>query len=106
MLPPIDTDSRFLEAMELFRAGSFFESSELFEELYFEAVRDEVEFARFFLQLSVGMVHAERGQSRPAIERLDEAVKAAARVTNWRGVDGALLVARASAVIERFRVKF
>lgn len=71
----------------MLEAHDYFEASEEFEELFFEAVRDEVEFARVFLQLSVGGVHLERGQVRAAVQRLEEAVRAIARVTNDRGYD-------------------
>ncbi len=90
-LPPIELDSRFDEAVEAFNRRDYFEASDLFEDLFFEAAGDELEFARVFLQVSVGLVHAERGQRRPAIERLAEALRAIARVTNLRGVDLASL---------------
>ena len=50
-------------------------------------MRDEVELVRVLLQVSVGAYHAETGQRRPAIERLDEALLAIARVADDHGVD-------------------
>ncbi|MEA2236045.1 MAG: hypothetical protein QOC81_769 [Thermoanaerobaculia bacterium] len=86
-LPDIADDPRFLAAIGMLAAHDYFEASEEFEELFFEAVRDELEFARVFLQLAAGGVHLERRQWRAAAQRLDEAVKAIARVTNDRGYD-------------------
>jgi len=83
----IGDDPRFHEGLKLLDAGDYFEASEVFEDLYFEAVRDEVELARVFLQVAVGKLHLERGQKRAGADRLDEAVKAIARVTNDRGID-------------------
>jgi hypothetical protein len=85
--PDIGDDPRFLAAIAMLAAHDYFEASEEFEELFFEAVRDELEFARVFLQLAAGGVHLERRQWRAAAQRLDEAVRAIARVTNDRGYD-------------------
>ena len=84
-------------------AHDYFEASDEFEELFFEAVRDEVEFARVFLQLATGGVHLERRQWRAAVQRLDEAVRAIARVTNDRGFDLAQMAAELRTVIEQVR---
>ncbi|HEX8155315.1 MAG TPA: DUF309 domain-containing protein [Thermoanaerobaculia bacterium] len=83
----IQHDPRFLRAVEQFNAGDFEEASDGFEELFFEAVRGEVEFVRVFLQVSVGIHHVERGQLRAAVERLEEGVRAIARVDDARGYD-------------------
>ena len=79
-LPPIEDDPRFADAITLFNSGDYFEASDIFEELFFEAVRDEVPVARALLQASVGLLHAERGQKQSAIGRLEEA-KQGLRVT-------------------------
>ena len=84
-------------------AHDYFEASEEFEELFFEAVRDELEFARVFLQLAAGGVHLERRQWRAATQRLDEAVRAIARVTNDRGYDLATMSAELRTVIAQVR---
>ena len=83
----LENDPRFLAAVAQFNAGEFYEAGDVFEELFFEAVRDEVEFVRVMLQVSVGAYHADTGQRRPAIERLEEALLAIDRVTNDRGYD-------------------
>lgn len=80
-------DPRFAAALAHFEAGDWLEAADAFEELYFEAVRDEVEFVRVFLQIATGMHHISRGQRGAAVERLREGVKAIARVTNDRGID-------------------
>jgi len=83
----LEHDPRFVTAIAQFNAGEFYEAADGFEELFFEAVRDELELVRVFLQVSVGAYHADTGQRRPAIERLEEALLAIERVTNDRGFD-------------------
>jgi predicted metal-dependent hydrolase len=83
----VEDDPRFHAAIAQFNAGAFYEAADVFEELFFEAVRDEVEFVRVFLQVSVGAYHADTGQRRPAVERLEEAILAIDRVANARGYD-------------------
>ena len=83
----LEDDPRFLAAVAQFNAGAFYEAGDAFEELFFEAVRDEVEFVRVMLQVSVGAYHADTGQRRPAVERLEEALLAIDRVTDDRGYD-------------------
>lgn len=83
----LENDPRFLAAVAQFNAGEFYEAGDGFEELFFEAVRDEVELVRTLLQVSVGAYHADTGQRRPAVERLEEALLAIDRVTNDRGYD-------------------
>lgn len=102
-LPDIGDDPRFHAALAMLAAHDYFEASDEFEELFFEAVRDEVEFARVFLQLATGGVHLERRQWRAAAQRLDEAVRAIARVTNDRGYDLARMADELRTVIEQVR---
>ena len=83
----LQNDPRFLAAVAQFNAGEFYEAGDAFEDLFFEAVRDEVEFVRVMLQLSVGAYHADTGQRRPAVERLEEALLAIDRVADDRGYD-------------------
>lgn len=87
MLPPLERDPRFAAALAHFAAGDWLEAGELFEELFFEAVGDEVPLARVLLQVSAGMHHLSRGQRRAAAERLEEGLRALAGVTNARGVE-------------------
>ena len=87
MLPPLEDDPRFHDALRHLAAGDWLEASDLFEELYFEAVRDEVPLVRALLQVSTGMHHIARGQRRAAVERLEEGLRAIDTVTNPRGVD-------------------
>jgi predicted metal-dependent hydrolase len=91
MLPPLEEDPRFAAALAHFASGDWLEASDLFEELFFEAVRDEVPLVRALLQISTGMHHIGRGQRRAAVERLEEGLRAIATVTNARGVDLAAL---------------
>jgi predicted metal-dependent hydrolase len=83
----LEDDPRFVAAIAQFNAGEFYEASDAFEELFFEAVRDEVELVRALLQVSVGAYHADTGQRRPAVERLEEAILAIDRVTDDHGLD-------------------
>ena len=87
MPPPLEDDPRFAAALAHFRDGDWLEASDLFEELFFEAVRDEVPLVRVLLQIATGMHHISRGQRRAAGERLEEGLRALADVTNARGVD-------------------
>jgi len=91
LLPPIEDDPRLSAGIAAFNAGDYDEAGDIFEELYLEAVRDEVPFARTLLQVSVGFLHAERGQRAAAIGRLEEALLAIDKVTNHRGLDFARL---------------
>jgi hypothetical protein len=101
MLPPLEDDPRFHEALRHFDAGDWLEASDLFEELFFEAVRDEVPLVRVLLQISTGMHHIARGQHRAARERLEEGVRGIDLVTNARGVDLEKLRAIAAGAMAR-----
>jgi len=87
MLPPLEDDPRFHAALRHLAGGDWLEASDLFEELFFEAVRDEVPLVRALLQVSTGMHHIGRGQRRAAVERLEEGLRVIETVTNARGVD-------------------
>ena len=102
MLPPLEDDPRFAEALAHFANGDWLEASDLFEELIFEAVRDEVPLVRALLQISTGMHHIGRGQRRAAVERLEEGLRVIETVTNARGVDLAALRKQATAAIAQF----
>lgn len=80
-------DPRFLRGVALFNEGEYLEASDIFEELFFEGVRDEPDFIRIFLQFSVGIYHAECGQWRPAVERIEEGLSLVGPNVNDRGVD-------------------
>jgi hypothetical protein len=84
--PPLEDDPRFADARAHFAAGDWLEASDLFEELFFEAVRDEVALVRVLLQVSTGMHHLSRGQRRAAAERLREGLHAMGDVRNVFGV--------------------
>lgn len=99
----LEHDPRFLRGVDLFNARDFFEASEEFEDLFFEAVLDEVALVRVCLQVSVGALHAERGQRRSAVERLHEGILAIAEVTNDRGYDLAALREEVEAMIGAIR---
>ena len=102
MLPPLEDDPRFAEALRHFANGDWLEASDLFEELFFEAVRDEVPLVRALLQISTGMHHISRGQRRAAAERLEEGLRAIDTITNPRGVDLEGLRARVTAAAAQF----
>jgi len=102
VLPPLEDDPRFAAALRHFAAADWLEASDLFEELFFEAVRDEVPLVRALLQISTGMHHFSRGQRRAAVERLVEGLRAIDTVTNARGVDLEALRAQAKAAIRQF----
>lgn len=80
-------DPRFLRGIALFNDGDYLEASDLFEELFFEGVRDEPDFIRIFLQFSVGIFHAQTGQWRPAVERIEEGLRLVAANENDRAFD-------------------
>jgi predicted metal-dependent hydrolase len=80
-------DPRFIRGVTVFNEGEYLEASDCFEELFFEGVRDEPDFIRIFLQFSVGIHHAEFGQWRPAVERIEEGLLLVAQNQNDRGID-------------------
>ncbi|HEV7428476.1 MAG TPA: DUF309 domain-containing protein [Thermoanaerobaculia bacterium] len=84
-------DPRFVRGIALFNDGDYLEASDLFEELFFEGVRDEPDFIRIFLQFSVGIFHAQTGQWRPAVERIEEGLRLVASNKNDRGCELTLL---------------
>lgn len=86
-LPPLELDPRFIEAVRCFQEGDFDLASDGFEELFFESVREELPLVRLLLQVSVGVFHAQCGQRRPAVERLQEGMLAMGEVTDDRGFD-------------------
>src|SRR2546428_8926016 len=71
----IAADPRFVRGVSLFNDGEYLEASDLFEDLFFEGVRDEPDFVRIFLQFSVGIHHAQTGQWRPAVARIEEGLR-------------------------------
>lgn len=103
MLPPLEDDPRFAAALAHVDAGDWLEASDLFEELFFDAVRDEVPLVRALLQVATGMHHISRGQRRAAVERLEEGVRVIDTVTNARGVDLATLRRQAQQAIAACR---
>jgi predicted metal-dependent hydrolase len=80
-------DPRFIRGIALFNEGDYLEASDCFEELFFEGIRDEPDFIRIFLQFSVGIFHAQTGQWRPAVERIEEGLRLVAANENDRGFD-------------------
>ncbi len=97
----IGDDPRFLKGVRALNAHDYFDASEEFEDLFFEAVLGEVAFARVFLQVAVGAHHLERGQRQAAVDRLAEVSKAIDAVTNDRGWDLARLQDDVRALIAR-----
>lgn len=87
MLPPLRDDPRFTAALAYFAGGDWLEASDLFEELYFEAVRDELPIVRLMLQCSTGLHHISRGQRGAAAERLEEGLRVLPAVEDSHGID-------------------
>jgi len=83
----VGDDPRLERGLALFNTRDYAEAADEFEELFFEAVGDEVELVCALMQVAVGVHHIERGQPRAAIERLDEGLLAITLVTNARGID-------------------
>src|SRR5436190_6188981 len=98
-------DPRFRAAIEQLNSGDYAEAADAFEELFFEAVRDEVEPLRALMQVATGMHHIERGQARAAIERLEEGVAAIDRVTNDHGLDVTALRAAVARAVAQLRAR-
>ncbi|MEA2327016.1 MAG: uncharacterized protein QOE68_1975 [Thermoanaerobaculia bacterium] len=98
-------DPRFVRGIALFNDGDYLEASDLFEELFFEGIRDEPHFIRIFLQFSVGSFHAQTGQWRPAVERIEEGLRLVAANENDRGFDLVALSASMAAGVAALREK-
>jgi tetratricopeptide (TPR) repeat protein len=96
-------DPRFLRGIALFNDGDYLEASDCFEELFFEGVRDEPDFLRIFLQFSVGIHHAEFGQWRPAVERIEEGLLLVESNQDDRGIDLAALAEQMKAGVKSLR---
>src|SRR6476469_6527504 len=96
-------DPRFRSGSEQLNAGDYAEAADGFEELFFEAVRDEVEPVRALMQVATGMHHIERGQARAAIERLEEGIAAIDRITNDQGIDVIALRAAVARSVAQLR---
>ena len=102
-LVPLEDDPRFAEAIRHLNEGDWLEASDAFEELFFEAVGDEVPLVRVLLQISTGLHHVSRGQRRAAVERLEEGLRAIAEVTNARGFDLVVLAADVQSAMKEIR---
>ena len=100
-IPPLEDDPRFALALRHVRDGDWLEASDLFEDLFFEAVRDEVPLVRVLLQFSTAMHHLSRGQRKAARERFEEGLRAMSEVTNARGVDLNAIAEQARAALHR-----
>jgi len=96
-------DPRFVRGIAFFNDGDYLEASDCFEELFFEGIRDEPDFIRIFLQFSVGIFHAQTGQWRPAVERIEEGLRLVAANENDRGFDLLALFASMSAASTALR---
>jgi predicted metal-dependent hydrolase len=101
MIPPLEDDPRFAAALRHLDDEDWLEASDLFEELYFEAVRDEIPLVRVLLQISTAMHHLSRGQRNAARERFEEGLRVIPEVTNTRGVDLNELARKAREAIHR-----
>jgi predicted metal-dependent hydrolase len=61
-----DAHELWAEGIELFNAGRFFESHEVWEEVWKRAADAEKVFFQGMIQSAVAILHAERGNSRGA----------------------------------------
>lgn len=98
-------DPRFIRGVALFNEGEYLEASDCFEELFFEGNLDEPDFIRIFLQFSVGIHHAQMGQWRPAVERIEEGLLLVASNQDDRGIDLAGLANQMKAGVRSIRSK-
>jgi predicted metal-dependent hydrolase len=98
-------DPRFIRGIALFNEGEYLEASDCFEELFFEGNLDEPDFIRIFLQFSVGIYHAQMGQWRPAVERIEEGLLLVASNQDDRGIDLAALAEQMKAGVRSVRDK-
>jgi len=98
-------DPRFIRGIALFNEGEYLEASDCFEELFFEGNRDEPDFIRIFLQFSVGIHHAQTGQWRPAVERIEEGLFVLTSNQNDRGIDLIALAEGMRAGVKSLREK-
>lgn len=96
-------DPRFFRGIQCLQEGEPGEAADCFEELFFEAVRDEVPFVRFFLQVATGLHHIERGQNIGAAERLEEALRVLPAIHDDHGWDLAQIDRELVPVIEAVR---
>ena len=103
MLPPLADDARFAAGLAALEGGDYLEASEVFEELYFEAVREEVAVVRFLLQVSTGLHHVSRGQRRAAVERLEEGLRGAGAVGDGWGVEVGWVCGEVRRAVEAIR---
>ena len=94
-------EPRLAAAIAHFNAGDYDLAADGFEELFFEAIRDEVDFIRALMQVATGIHHVERNQFRAAIERLQEGIRAIDTITNDRGYDFARLRAEVRALLPK-----
>jgi predicted metal-dependent hydrolase len=101
----ITAEPRFIRGVELFNDGEYLEASDLFEDLFFEGVRDEPDFIRIFLQFSVGIHHAQTGQWRPAVERIEEGLRVAESIRDDHGIDLRALADGMRTVVSHVRKK-
>jgi predicted metal-dependent hydrolase len=101
----ITADPRFVRGVSLFNEGEYLEASDLFEDLFFEGVRDEPEFVRIFLQFSVGIYHAQTGQLRPAVERIEEGLRLVGSNCEDHGIDLHALASGMRAGVRNLRRK-
>jgi hypothetical protein len=99
----MNDDPRFRAAVAQLNAGDYAEAADAFEELFFEAVREEVEPMRALMQVATGMHHIERGSSRAAIERLEEGIAATDRIAGDPGFDVSALRAGVVEAVARLR---
>jgi hypothetical protein len=99
----VTDDPRFRAALAMLRGGQYVDASDLYEELFFEAVRGEVPFVRLFLQLAVGLHHLDVLQWRPGVERLEEALAVLPDVAEDGGVDRISLRADLQAIVQAAR---
>jgi len=98
-------DPRLIKAIAHFNEGDFDLAADDFEELFFEAVREEVPFVRALMQVATGIFHVQRNQLRAAMERLEEGVRAIDEIREDFGIDFVRLRADVIALLPKIAAR-
>ena len=72
--PCVENDKRFIDAVKLFNSKKWYESHDLFEELWHELLGNERTTIQAILQIAVAELHLERGNIKGATILYGEAL--------------------------------
>ncbi len=70
----LSEDPRFVQALELFNSGAWYEAHDAFEELWHEQMDPERKLLQAIVQIAVAHVHLERGNTRGCTILLGEGI--------------------------------